>query len=215
VPPPPRPPKAKRPRSFVGGLTIFLALIVGGIMVTMQRTGSGSVGLPVVGGAVLVTIGVGLLVAAWVGRGAGLIATGTIVALVLVGSSTVNGIPRKIGSFVWHPVGVVQTPGAYELGIGEGKLDLSDVTLKPGGRVRFDASVSMGQLTVVVPSTARVEVHGFAKLGEVRIDHKVEDGTDVQFDRVLEPETPVEGDLPTIELYVKAGLGDVEVRRGA
>ncbi|MBX6169680.1 MAG: hypothetical protein IRY84_18910 [Thermobispora bispora] len=184
-------------------------------MVTMQRAGSGSVGLTVVGGAVLVTIGAGLLVATWFGRGAGLIAAGTIVALVLVGSSTVNGVPRKIGSFVWHPVGSVQTPGTYELGIGEGKLDLSDVTLKPGGRVRFDASVSLGQLTVIVPPTARVEVHGYAKLGEVRIDHKVEDGTDVRFDRVLEPEEPVEGDAPTIELHVKAGLGDVEVRRGA
>ncbi|KAB8186642.1 PspC domain-containing protein [Microbispora catharanthi] len=215
TPPPARPAKPKRPRSFVGGLTICLALIVGGIMVTMQRTGSGSVGLPVVGGAVLVTIGAGLLVAAWFGRGAALIAAGTIVALVLVGSSTVNGIPRKVGSFVWHPVGSVQSPGAYELGIGEGKLDLSDVTLTPGGRVRFDASVSMGQLTVIVPTTARVEVHGSAKLGEVKIDHKVEDGSDVRFDRVLEPETPLEGDVPTIELHVKAGVGDVEVRRAA
>ncbi|OPG07898.1 PspC domain-containing protein [Microbispora sp. GKU 823] len=215
TPPPARPAKPKRPRSFIGGLTICLALIVGGIMVTMQRTGSGSVGLPVVGGAVLVTIGAGLLVAAWFGRGAALVAAGTIVALVLVGSSTVNGIPRKVGSFVWHPVGSVRSPGAYELGIGEGKLDLSDVTLKPGGRVRFDASVSMGQLTVIVPSTARVEVHGSSKLGEVKIDQKVEDGTDVSFDRVLEPETPVEGDAPTIELHVKAGIGDVEVRRAA
>ncbi|MBE3013781.1 PspC domain-containing protein [Microbispora sp. NEAU-D428] len=215
TPPPARPAKPKRPRSFIGGLTICLALIVGGIMVTMQRTGSGSVGLPVVGGAVLVTIGAGLLVAAWFGRGAALVAAGTIVALVLVGSSTVNGIPRKVGSFVWHPVGSVQSPGTYELGIGEGKLDLSDVTLRPGSRVRFDASVSMGQLTVIVPATARVEVHGSSKLGEVKIDQKVEDGTDVSFDRVLEPETPVEGDAPTIELHVKAGIGDVEVRRAA
>ncbi|WP_169985305.1 PspC domain-containing protein [Microbispora sp. H10836] len=215
TPPPARPAKPRRPRSFVGGLTICLALIVGGILVTMERTGSGTVGLPVVGGAVLVTIGAGLLVATWFGRGAGLVAAGTIVALVLVGSSTMNGIPRKIGSFVWHPVGSVQSPGTYELGIGEGKLDLSDVALKPGGRVRFDASVSLGQLTVIVPVTARVEVHGSAKLGEVKIDHKVEDGTDVRFDRILEPEAPVEGDAPTIELHVKAGLGDVEVRRAA
>ncbi|WP_169951926.1 PspC domain-containing protein [Microbispora sp. H11081] len=215
APPPVRPAKPKRPRSFIGVLTICLALIVGGIMVTLERTGSGSVGLPVVGGAVLVTIGAGLLVATWFGRGAGLVAAGTIVALVLVGSSTVNGIPRKVGSFVWHPVGTVQSPGTYELGIGQGKLDLGDIALKPGARVRFDASVSLGQLTVIVPATARVEVFGSAKLGEVKIDHRVEGGTDVRFDRVLEPETPVEGDAPTIELHVKAGVGDVEVRRAA
>ncbi|MBO4270478.1 PspC domain-containing protein [Microbispora triticiradicis] len=215
APPPPRPKKPKRPRSFVSGLTICLALIVGGIMVTMQRTGTGTVGLPVVGGAVLVTIGAGLLVAAWFGRGGGLVAAGTIVALVLVGSTTVNGIPRKVGSYVWHPVTAVQAPSTYELGIGEGKLDLSDVPLKSGARLRFDASVSLGQLTVIVPPTARIEVHGFTKLGEVRIDHTVEDGTNVWFDRVLEPETPGKGDVPTIELHVKAGVGDVEVRRAA
>ncbi|WP_405088662.1 PspC domain-containing protein [Microbispora sp. NBC_01389] len=215
VAPPPRPRKPKRPRSFVSGLTICLALIVGGIMVTMQRTGTGTVGLPVVGGAVLVTIGAGLLVAAWFGRGGGLVAAGTIVALVLVGSTTVNGIPRKVGSFVWHPVTAVQSPGTYELGIGDGKLDLSDIPLKSGARLRFDASVSLGQLAVIVPPTARVEVYGFTKLGEVRIDHQVKDGTNVRFDRVLEPETPGKGDAPTIELHVKAGVGDVEVRRAA
>ncbi|GLW22019.1 PspC domain-containing protein [Microbispora triticiradicis] len=215
VAPPPRPRKPKRPRSFVSGLTICLALIVGGIMVTMQRTGTGSVGLPVVGGAVLVTIGAGLLVAAWFGRGGGLVAAGTIVALVLVGSTTVNGIPRKVGSYVWHPVTAVRSPSTYELGIGEGKLDLSDVPLKSGARLRFDASVSLGQLTVIVPPTARIEVYGFTKLGEVRIDHTVEDGTNVRFDRVLEPETPGKGDAATIELHVKAGVGDVEVRRAA
>ncbi|GAA4193721.1 PspC domain-containing protein [Microbispora amethystogenes] len=215
VAPPPRPRKPKRPRSFVSGLTICLALIVGGIMVTMQRTGTGTVGLPVVGGAVLVTIGAGLLVAAWFGRGGGLVAAGTIVALVLVGSTTVNGIPRKVGSFVWHPVTAVQSPGTYELGVGDGKLDLSDIPLKSGARLRFDASVSLGQLAVIVPPTARVEVYGFTKLGEVRIDHQVEDGTNVRFNRVLEPETPGKGDVPTIELHVKAGVGDVEVRRAA
>ncbi|MEZ0072819.1 PspC domain-containing protein [Planotetraspora sp. GP83] len=217
-PAPPRPPqprKAKRPRSFIGGLTICLALIVGGVMVTVQRSGAGAVSLPVIGGAVLVTIGAGLLVATWFGRGAALVAAGTIVSLVLVAGSSVNGIPKKIGSFVWRPVSSAQANKDYVLGMGEGRLDLSDYALAPGSRVTFNASVSVGQITVIVPSTARVEVHGYTKLGEVKIDHKVEDGADVSFDRVLEPEVTGPGDVPTIELHVKAGIGDVEVRRAA
>ncbi|ETK33247.1 PspC domain-containing protein [Microbispora sp. ATCC PTA-5024] len=213
--PPPKPPKVRRPRSFVGSLTFVLALIVGGIMVTLQRTGATSVGLPVIGGAVLVTIGVGLLVATWFGRGAALVAAGAIVSLVLIGGSTVNGIPKKIGSFVWHPVSTAQAGKDFSLGMGEGRLDLSDVVLTPGTRVTFNASVSIGQLTVIVPASARVEVHGYTRLGEVKIDHKVEDGTDVRFDRVMEPETTGTADAPTIELNVKAGIGDVEVRRAA
>ncbi|WP_239089886.1 LiaF domain-containing protein, partial [Sphaerimonospora thailandensis] len=129
--------------------------------------------------------------------------------------STMNGIPRKVGSFVWHPVNVSQAATDYTLGIGEGRLDLSDLALRPGARVRFNASVSVGQLTVIVPATARVEVHGYARLGEVKIDHRVEDGTDVRFDRVLEPEVTGTSDAPTIELHARAGIGDVEVRRAA
>jgi predicted membrane protein len=137
------------------------------------------------------------------------------VSLVLVAGSTVNGIPKKVGSFVWHPVTVTQTTEDYALGMGEGRLDLSDVPLTPGARVRFNASVAVGQITVIVPATARVEVYGYTRLGEVKIDHKVEDGADVQFDRVLEPEVTGTADAPTIELHVKAGIGDVEVRRAA
>ncbi|WP_055482871.1 PspC domain-containing protein [Sphaerimonospora mesophila] len=215
VTPPPARVKVKRPKSFIGGLTICLALVIGGIMVTVQQSGTGSVSLPVIGGAVLVTIGAGLLIATWFGRGAALVTAGTIVALVLIAGSTMNGVPKKVGSFAWHPVKVTQATTDYTIGIGEGRLDLSDLALRSGTRVRFNASVSIGQLTVIVPPAARVEVHGYTRVGEVKIDHKVEDGTDVRFEQVLEPEATGRSDAPTIELHVKAGVGDVEVRRAA
>ncbi|GAA0996953.1 hypothetical protein GCM10009555_093680 [Acrocarpospora macrocephala] len=214
----PRPPKVKqkRPKSFIGGLTICLALIVGGIMVAVQQSGTGSISLPVVGGAVLVTIGAGLLVATWFGRGAALVAAGTIVSLVLVAGSSVSGIPRKVGSYNWHPVDITQASRTYTVGIGEGRLDLSDLKLAPGGRTRFDATISVGQLIVLLPATARVEVFAYTRLGDIKIDHKVDNGADVTVNRVLEPEVPpADGDASTIELHVKAGVGDVEVRRAA
>lgn len=184
-------------------------------MVSVHQSSTGSVSVPVIGGAVLITIGAGLLVATWFGRGAALVATGTIVSLILVAGSTMNGIPKKIGSYAWHPVNTTQAAKNYTIGIGEGKLDLRDFALAPGARARFSASVSMGQLTVIVPPTARIEVYGYTRLGEVKIDHKVKDGADVQFDRVLEPEVSGTGDMATIELHVKAGIGDVDVRRAA
>ncbi|WP_066933425.1 PspC domain-containing protein [Microtetraspora fusca] len=207
--PPARQPKSK---SFIGGLTICLALIVGGIMVAVQRS-TGSPSMPMIGGAVLATIGTGLLIATWFGRGAGLVAAGIIVSLALVAGSTLDGIPKNIGSFSWHPSEVTQPSREYAVGMGDGTLNLTDLPLDPGSHVRFDASVSVGRITVIVPTTARVEVHGYAKVGEVKIDHKVEDGMDVRFSRVLEPDKAT-GDAPTIELHVKAGIGDVEVRRG-
>ncbi|WP_228647745.1 LiaF domain-containing protein, partial [Microtetraspora sp. AC03309] len=209
-----KPARQPKSRSFIGGLTICLALIVGGIMVAVQQS-TGSVSMPVIGGAVLVTIGAGLLIATWWGRGAGLVAAGIIVSVALVAGSTLNGLPKNIGNFAWHPSDVSQATREYAVGVGEGKLDLSDIKLASGSRIRFDASVSIGQITVILPPTARVEVHGYARVGEVKIDHKVEDGMDVQFSKVLDPEVTGTGDAPTIELHVKAGIGDVAVRRGA
>lgn len=213
--PPRRRVRQKQPKSFIGGLTVCLALIVGGIMVSVQQSSTGSVNLPVVGGAVLITIGAGLLVTTWYGRGAALVAAGTIVALLLVAGSTMHGIPQKIGSYTWHPIKVTQVTKDYAIGFGEGKLDLSDLALAPGARTRFSASVSIGRITVVVPSTVRVEVHGYARLGEIKIDHELESGADIRLDRNLKPEVTGTGDVATIELHVKAGLGDVEVRRAA
>ncbi|WP_169807397.1 PspC domain-containing protein [Herbidospora cretacea] len=211
----PRAPKVKKRRSYVGGLTFVLALIVGGVMVAVQQPGTESVSLPMVGGAMLAVIGGGLLVATWFGRGAGLIALGVIVAVALVVGTSVTGIPKRVGSYSWHPTTVATAERSYAVGVGAGELDLTDMELPPGTRVRFDASVSLGQLTVVVPPDAIVEVYGQTRLGDIKIDHQVSDGADVRITRTLTPVTSPDGPAATIELHVSAGVGDVEVRRGA
>ncbi len=209
-----RPARPDRPKSFIGALTVFIAFMVGGIMVAAQSS-STTFNLPVVGGVVLITIGAGLLVATWFGRGAGLVATGTIVALLLVAGSTMNGIPKKIGSYTWEPVDSSQAVRTYSVGIGDGTLDLRSTKLLPGSRTRFDASVSIGELKIIVPRTARVEVFGYTRLGDVKIEHTVQGGADVHHDKVLEPDVKPSGSVPVIELHVKAGIGDVEVHRAA
>jgi hypothetical protein len=209
-------PAPRRPRSFIGLLTICLALIVGGIMVAAQPTAaSTSTSLSLAGGAVLVTIGAGLLIATWFGRGAGLVATGTIVALVLIAGTTLNGIPTRIGSYTWEPLDATHSSRVYAIGIGDGTLNLSDTRVAAGSRTRFDASVSIGQLKVIVPPTARVEVFASSRIGDIKIDQSVRSGPDVQYERILEPEIAGATPAPTFELHLKAGLGDVEVRRAA
>ncbi|GAA2891743.1 hypothetical protein GCM10010517_56130 [Streptosporangium fragile] len=206
--------RPRRPRSFVGGVTICLAMIVGGIIVAIQSA-SGPVNMTVAGGAMLVVIGGGLLVAAWIGRGAALVAAGTILSIALIAGSTVGGMPRKFGTYDWHPVKLSDVARSYSVGVGEGSLDLSELSLPPGSRTIVDASVSVGEISVILPATVRAEVHGFTKFGDVKIDHTVEGGADVQHRKILEPEVPPAGDVATIVLNVRAGIGDVEVRRAA
>jgi predicted membrane protein len=73
----------------------------------------------------------------------------------------------------------------------------------------------VGQLTVIVPPTARVEVHATNKLGDIQVDQSLRGGVDVRFDKVLTPEVKPEKDVSTIVLNLRGGVGDLEVRRGA
>ncbi|WP_440082885.1 PspC domain-containing protein [Streptosporangium sp. LJ11] len=208
------PPRPRRRGSLVGSITIFLAIIVGGIIVAIQSA-SGSVNMTVAGGAVLVVIGAGLLVATWFGRGAGLVATGTVLSLALIAGSTLGGVPKKFGDYTWRPTALSEVARTYSVDVGEGSLDLGDLALPPGSRTVVNASVSVGEIRVILPPTARVEVNGSTRFGDVKIDHAVEGGADIQHNKILEPEVLPEGDVATIVLNIKAGLGDVEVRRAA
>ncbi|MEU7896745.1 PspC domain-containing protein [Nonomuraea sp. NPDC049152] len=209
-------PRPRRRRSFTGVVTVLLALIVGGIVVAAQATsGSTAPSLTAVGGAMLITIGAGLLVATWLGRGAGLVALGTVLTLIIGVSLMLGDIPKKIGTANWAPTSVAEASRTYEVGIGDGTLDLSDLKLTPGASVTFNAKLAVGELVVIVPPTARVEVHAKSRVGDIMIGQSFEGGTDVEVDKVLEPETPPKGEVPTIVLNLKGGLGDMEVRVAA
>ncbi|WP_433512619.1 PspC domain-containing protein [Nonomuraea sp. CA-143628] len=212
--PPPRQ-KQKRPRSFIGAMTMLLAIIIGGIVVAVQARSASGVSPTLVGGAVLVTIGAGLLIAAWWGRGAGLVAAGTMVALLIGLGLMVGDLPRNVGDFVWRPTTVAEASRIYDVGVGDGRLDLSELKLTPGANLTVNAKVSIGELMVIVPPTTRVEVHATNKVGDIKVDQSLRGGVDVKFDKVLEPDTRPKGAVPTIVLNLRGGIGDMEVRRGA
>jgi phage shock protein PspC (stress-responsive transcriptional regulator) len=212
---PPSPPRQKRPRSFIGAITMLLAIIIGGIVVAVQARSASGVSPTLVGGAVLVTIGAGLLIAAWWGRGAGLVAIGTMVALLIGLGLMLGDLPRNVGDFVWRPTTVAEASKLYDVGVGDGRLDLSELKLTPGTSLTFNAKVSIGELMVIVPPTARVEVHASNKVGDIKVDQSLRGGVDVKFDKVLEPDTHPKGAVSTIVLNLRGGVGDMEVRRAA
>ncbi|MFG6193147.1 PspC domain-containing protein [Nonomuraea sp. JJY05] len=213
--PVPKKERKPRPRSFIGAITILLAIIIGGIVVAVQARSAAGVSPTIVGGAVLITIGAGLLIAAWWGRGAGLVAAGTLVTVIVALGFVLGGIPRNIGESDWTPTSVTQSSMLYDVGVGDGRLDLSELKLEPGTKVTFNAAVTMGELMVIVPPTARIEVHATNKVGDVKLDHSVRGGVDVRYDKVLEPEVEPDGKVSTIVLNLRGGLGDMEVRRAA
>lgn len=203
----------RRGRSYVGLVTILVAILVGGIMVATQPPGSAA-HVPLAGGAVLITIGAGLLVAAWFGRGAGLIAAGTVVSLALIAGGTLVGMPKRIGSYTWTPATTSEAMSErYEVGIGDITLDLTDTKAAPGSRTSLDLALAVGSMEVIVPPAARVEVDATVQVGDITVGSSMRSGPGLKVRTVLEPETAT-ASPPVYVLHIKGGLGDVEVRRG-
>ncbi|MGI5284089.1 PspC domain-containing protein [Nonomuraea polychroma] len=211
----PLPKRERRPKSFIGAITILLAIIIGVIVVAVQARSAAGVSPTIVGGAMLITIGAGLLIAAWWGRGAGLVAAGTAVALIVSVGLMLGGLPRNIGPSEWAPTTLAELSATYDVGVGDGRLDLSELELAPGTTATVNAAVSVGELQVIVPPTVRLEVHATNKIGDITVDQSVRGGVDIRLDKVLEPETEPKGKVSTIVLNLRGGLGDMEVRRAA
>ncbi|WP_166427303.1 PspC domain-containing protein [Nonomuraea mesophila] len=209
------PPRRRRPRSFIGVLTVLLAFIIGGIVMAAQARTAAGVSPTIVGGAMLITIGAGLLIAAWWGRGAGLVAAGTFVTLLVGTGLMLGGVPSNVGSSEWVPRSVAEASRHFDAGLGDGRLDLSELTLEPGSTTTFTASVKAGELVVIVPPTARVEVRASSKVGDITLDQSVQSGVDVRVREVLPPEVRPKGEPATVVLELRSGLGDIEVRRAA
>ena len=124
-------------------------LIAGLIVLWMSRREKKRRGIVV---AVLALVGV--IVAA--------AATATVVAFAWFNVSLGDGV----GDRVYHPTSITAIQPNYELGIGDLRVDLSNVG-PVTKETHVKASVGIGHLRVIVPRDAAVSVNAHAKLGEI------------------------------------------------
>ena len=123
----------------------------------------------------------------------------------------VNG---RIGDAVWTPTSVAGAQGhSYQLGIGNGVLDLSSLAGQSTGTApvpapaatptTIPAYVGVGELKVIVPPGLNVRVEGHVSLGEILLPG--DRGGNAQGGSDISRSVDV-GDGPT-EVVVKAGVG--------
>jgi phage shock protein PspC (stress-responsive transcriptional regulator) len=139
-----------------------------------------------------------------------LIAFGTLFALLLVAAAIFAAV---VHVHLGHGVGgrsyFVTSPSElrqkYELGIGDLTLDMRDLSL-PAGETHVKARVDVGDLDVIVPPDAAVQVHGDAEIGRVEVLGRIGDGRDV--DRAV-----VQNGPRVLVLDAHVGAGRVRVLR--
>lgn len=219
--PAPLPPQPPRPRSYLGLVTLSVALLVTGILAALEVTDVVDLAPVVIPGVALAILGLGILVGAWVGRARWLLwfAIPTLVVTITasfvpanLGDALRDGVPNGIGERSWTPTTVAEATVPRELGIGSATLDLTDLVIPAGTTtIPVEATVGVGELIVTVPDDVQVIVDASLGLGELRVDGVARDTSpDPSFTGTL-PGGPTDG--PVIDLTVHTDLGSLEVSR--
>jgi phage shock protein PspC (stress-responsive transcriptional regulator) len=160
-------------------------------------------------GAGLLALGLGLIVGAWWGRARLLILLGILVLPVAAVSAFLT-IPLEggVADESFRPQNVAEVQPAYHLLGGRLRLDLT--ALEAGSSpVNLSASVGIGDLYVIVPEDANVQVAGSVRGGQLGLFGRSHAGTGLA-DRVSEAGA---ADGPTLVLTLDVGIGSIWVDR--
>jgi len=133
-----------------------------------------------------------------------------LIALLLAAVVLAVRVPlfAGIGDRTNTPVDAANVHSKYELGIGDLTLNLANVSL-PKGQTFVKATVGIGNLKVIVPPDASVDVVGRAQAGNLQLLGENDDGT-----RVRAHVVDRTGSGRVLMLDVRTGLGRVQVERG-
>ena len=196
-----------KPRSKLGLVTLSVGATVSAILVGMRLNGVHALTAPRIVAVALVIVGAGLVVGTWVGRARWLIAVAILLGLSIAPAALAEDAARDgVGNRTWTPTSS-SSPLTYDLGVGEGRLDLSQLP-RTGLGAPIHARVRVGHLLVTVPTTMRVHVIAHTGMGEVLIVGESHGGTRVDQDAFVGPVG-----APIQELDLRVGIGQVEVRR--
>jgi predicted membrane protein len=106
-----------------------------------------------------------------------------------------------VGESTYAPASIASVQKSYHLGVGNLKVDLSQVN--PVGRHRIDARVGVGELRIIVPRNANVHVNAQAKVGDVFVLRQHVNGRNVS----------VQSGSGQFEIDAQVGAGRIDVVR--
>jgi len=198
-----------RERSPLGWYVLAGVLVVLGVLAVVGNLATVRVVPGQYFGAGLLALGIGLIVGAWWGRARLLILLG-IVALPAAAVSAFLTVPLVggIAEDAFRPENVAEVQPAYHLLGGRLTLDLTG--LEAGSEaVTVAASVGVGDLYVIVPRDATVQVNGTVQGGQLVLLGREHVGTGLA-DRVSDAG---DGGGASLILDLDVGIGSVWVER--
>jgi phage shock protein PspC (stress-responsive transcriptional regulator) len=209
----PEPPAPRRNRSRVGGITFGAALAMGGALTLFSPNVPWLTPGHIVG-IVLAIIGLGMVGGSFVRGGRGLI--GLAVPLAMAGFVFTNASVSPYsdsgpdwGNTTARPMSISDVRPVYS--VGGGTVDLDLTSLPAIGNVTTHVDVGLGNIIVMVPEDADVQVTCEASLGSVTCLGQEQNGTDAMVS-TLDNGSDGPGGLK-IYLDARVNSGTVEVTR--
>ncbi|SNS87807.1 Predicted membrane protein [Asanoa hainanensis] len=219
-PPPPAPPKPAKPpkppkeRSALGFATFSMIFVAMGIVAMLDLLNVVRVRPTTYFAAALLTIALGLLVGAWLGRARWLIALGLAAAAALGISSIAeyqidhDNLGRR--DAVWEPQTMNELRTSYRLPFGDARLDLSALDFTNQDR-QVDVSLNAGDLEVRVPDYVDVIADVSVDAGDAQVFNRSASGFGQSITVEDDGEDGVGGG--TLRLTIHNNAGRVEVTR--
>lgn len=206
IEPSPQVPRPPKPPSHLGRITIAAIFIgLGGMALADQLSSAFDPTARHYLGATMAILGIGLLVGAFFGRARWLIVIGVLlIPTMLVAAVADLTIDGGIGERRFTPTTPSAMSDEYRLAIGDLTVDLSDLQLN-GSTVEFDARIGIGQLTVIAPEDAALDITARAGIGEVNLLGRTRSGVGVA------NSVTAAGDSGTIRMNLRGNIGEVRV----
>ncbi len=185
---------------------VFAAILVAiGALATVTNVSGARVDLGQFFGIALSVLGLGLVTGTWWGHARRLVIPGLFILPFAVASSFVTApIAGGFGEHEFRPANVDELRDAYRLVGGRLSLDLTEMQ-GAGEPVVIAASVAFGQLKVILPANASIQLDADVGAGELGILGAWQTGTGLA-DRYVR-----DADGPRFILDVEMGVGSAWV----
>jgi hypothetical protein len=166
---PPRAPAVRRPPSPLAWYVYAAVLLSIGLLALVSQLADIPVAPGQFFGAALAILGIGLVVGAWWGRARILILLALLLMPLAVTASFITApLEGGIGGLRFTPANAAELRDEYRIMGGSLILDLTDLSID-ARPVHIAASVAVGQLVVILPPDASVELRARMGAGQVTI----------------------------------------------
>jgi len=160
--------------------------------------------------AVLAVMGIALIVGAFDGPHTGLVVAGVFVSLAVlaVAAAPENAFHGGIGQRDIRVSNEALLAPRYDVGVGELRLDLSDLTMTESAEVA--ATIGAGDMTIILPADVPVTIDASAGAGQIDLLGETSDGISVS--KTYTSDGFETADV-TLTLDLDVAAGNIEVDR--